>query len=153
VLDALGAVSGRRIASRSTGFPIELIPVLLHLVVKTEQRVLKFADSPGLCGAALRPLLLLAHGAVTATAVGCELGIGAAAVNVALASSHRMGLVEWRNNDLTLTEAGERLVRRIRLASDVLWLDLEQANGATLRTDAQALLANMGGGSPAGACP
>ena len=153
-LGALGLVEGIPAETpRSRGFPVELIVVLDRLVAHTVDGILMFADDPGLRDAALRPLLLLANGPATATAMGYGLGVGAPAVNVALASPRRAGLVERHQNSLQLTPIGERVVRRIRLASDAFWLDVEQAGGAQLRSDAQMLLTNLGRGFPANARP
>lgn len=150
VLDVLGSVSGRPAAvSRPLGFPVELIVVLDRLVAQTVDGILLFADEPGLRDAALRPLLLLEDGPATPTALGLELGVGAPAVNLALADSHRTGRIEWYQKSLRLTGAGERVARRIRLASDALWLDVEQAGGGQIRSDAQLLLTNLGRGFPA----
>lgn len=63
------------------------------------------------------------------TEMGAELGVGAPAIYVALAPQHRIGLVEWDRRSLRLTEAGKRVARRIRLASDLLWLDIEEIRG------------------------
>ena len=152
VLVALGSLSVRSgPASKPTGFPVELIVVLDRLVAETVEGILKFTGEPSLRDGALRPLLLLADGPATATALGSELGVGAPAVNVALARTHRPGLVEWHQKSLRLTHFGERVVRRITLASDVFWLDVEQAGGAQVLGDAQVLLATLGRGFPANA--
>lgn len=151
-LEALRAVSGRPVeAAASTGFPIDLIVVLDCLTAAGVADVLRFVDQPALVEAALRPLLLLAQRPATAVTLGADLGIGAPGVNVALAPSVRAGLVERHQRLLQLTAAGERIARRITLASDVFWLDVEQAAGVQVRRDAQTLLADLGRGFPASA--
>lgn len=154
VLDVLGAVSGRHAeTSTSSRFPVDLIGMADQIVAQTVDSILKFAEHPGLRGAALRPLLLLTNGPATPGALGSDLGVGAPAVNVALAPTHRTGLVEWHQTSLRLTEAGETVSRRIRLASDAFWLDVERAGGTQCRSDAQVLLTNLGTGHPANARP
>ena len=155
VLEALGAVSGRGAeTSPASGYPVDLIVMADQIVAQTVDSILKFADHPGLREATLRPLLLLlTNGPSTPAALGYELGVGAPAVNVALAPTHRTGLVEWHQTSLRLTAEGERVVRRIRLASDAFWLDVERTGGTRCRSDAQVLLTNLGTGHPANARP
>lgn len=130
---------------------MELIIVLDHLVGHLVEDTLLFVDHPGLRDAALRPLLLLANGPATPATLAPELGIGAPAINVALAHAHRTDVVEWHQRNLRLTDLGERVVRRVRLASDALWLDVEHAGSAQARQSTQSLLTNIGRGFPANA--
>lgn len=85
VADLLGAISGTPTeTAKPSGFPVELIVVLDHLVARMVEDILVFADHPGLRDAALRPLLVLANGPSSPAILGSELGVGAPAVNVAL---------------------------------------------------------------------
>jgi hypothetical protein len=154
VLGVLGSVTGRSApALEPTGFPVELFVALDCVVAHMVDSILMFTNDPGLRDGALRPLQLLANRPATATALGSEVGVGAPAVNVALAQAHRAGLVEWHQKNLRLTDVGRLAVRRIRLASDLFWLDVELAGGAQILGDAQVLLANLGRGFPANARP
>lgn len=152
VLHALWSVGGRpAVESDTAHFPIGLIVVLDALLAQLVRDTLSFVDNPELGEAAVRPLLLLAPNPATASALGVELGIGAAAVNLGMGPALGIGLVERHQNRLHLTMSGNQAVRRITLASDAFWLDIERAGGGHTRADAQMLLGNLGRDFPASA--
>jgi hypothetical protein len=113
VLHALSSVGGRPAVEPDTShFPIELIVLLDLLLARLVSDTLSFVDSPELGEAALRPLLLLAAHPATAWALGVELGIGSAAVNLGVGPALGIGLVERHQNRLHLTMSGNQAVRR-----------------------------------------